>query len=341
MRMCKVAMFAVLLVTFGSLGSNAQEEELNPLLAAIINEAATHEEGKHFGSTLKIVLAANPDQAALIDAYVAANWPEQRGGALADAGDPAAQSEAETETIVADAAAPEVAPEEKAADAHKSLPGWLSLGAWNAQLELGFSASSGDSDERAIFLGLDLKRTFADIWEHTLDLDADVARRQGVTSKERVVGDYQLYLRKWDRAYGFFFLRGDYDKLSGFDYRVTESFGAGYEVIRGKRANWKIEAGPGLRQTKLDGGGPLQNEFTAFFSSLYAIKLGDEVEASNDTKLFLGSGRRTVENTAALTAQINSSLAARLSYFIKNDSSVPVGSATTNSQAKATLLFKF
>jgi putative salt-induced outer membrane protein len=227
---------------------------------------------------------------------------------------------------------------------------FLDLGAWDGGLELGLSVSSGNTREQAYALGLDLKRVISSRWDHKFEFDMDYARRLAVTSKERYAGHYELFYRRWERAYLYSFLAAERDRFSAFAYRVTESVGAGYQIFDGPRQKWSLEGGPGLRQTKLNTimpdaapaiGGDFGNEFIAVLNSEYELRLTEGLSFSDKTRLFVGQERTTLVNEAALKARLNNSLSARLSFDLKYDSQVLAGTRKTDKLTRATIVYDF
>lgn len=214
------------------------------------------------------------------------------------------------------------------------------LGAWDGGIELGFSTSSGNTQEKAIAVGFEIKRLISEHWDHKLEADFDFARRAGITSKERYSGRYQLYYRGWERSYVYMFLDGERDRFSGFDYRLTQSIGAGYKIIDSERQSWTVEGGPGLRETRVMGNG-FSTEPLGVLNTEYQFLLTPGVSIDLGASVFVGDARTTLESEAALKAQLNSSLSARFSYKTKYDSSVPLGSRKTDTLTRATLVYGF
>lgn len=326
------------LLIFMSLKGLAQNPTDVPIATRALLEAAlTHENGLHFVPTLEIVLQAAPGQAdnilALARQIGVDHLDEIALIAAARAGNPRAVAARSA------AAVPKVIQAEIDPSRGREA-GFLSLGPWAGGVELGFSSSTGDTTEKALAFGLELNRTFSKLWEHQLDLDVDVARRAGLTSKELYRSDYQVYYRKWDRAFIFTELNFEYDRFSGFDYRIAESAGLGYRMIDSKRQKWNLQGGPGLRHSKLEAG-PLQTEPLAVLNSSYRLFLSESVSTGNETKLFFGERRTTVNSEFDLRVRLINALSARFSFNLRFDSEVPAGTRRTDTLTKITLVYDF
>ena len=312
-------------------------------IMAILEFAAGEREGMKFVEIAVLTARAQPDHGAAIFAVARCLEPGADAALTVAAADFSRVRRNSVATAGSEAASPDGA-------ARPDDAGFLSLGAWDGGIELGLSLSSGNTREQAFALGLELKRVISEHWDHKLEFDLDYARRLGLTSKERYRGLYQLFYRGWERRYLYSFVAGERDRFSAFEYRITESFGAGYQILDGPRQKWSLEGGPGLRQTKLSTislngtttiGGGFGNEFIAVLNSDYELQLTEGLSFSNKTRIFVGEERTTVANETALKARFNGALSARLSLDVKYDSEVLAGTHNTDTLTRATIVYDF
>ncbi len=310
-------------------------------IMALLEVAAGERDGMEFVEIAVLAAKAQPAHAAAIFA-AARRFEPGAGAALIEAAS-RLSGPAQAGGAVARAAMPEGGP-------GRGQAAFLDLGAWDGGVELGLSVSSGNTREQAFALGLELKRVISSRWDHKFEFDMDYARRLGLTSKERYAGLYQLFYRGWDRTYLYSFIAAERDRFSAFDFRVTESFGAGYQILDGRRQKWSLEGGPGLRQTKLSTilsytspaiGGGFGNEFIGVLNSDYGLRLTESLSFSNKTRIFVGEERTTLANEAALKARFNGALSARLSLDVKYDSEVLAGTRKTDTLTRATIVYDF
>lgn len=315
----------------------AEEAQLAAPYPALLDSALKRDDGAHFVPAVLIAMEAAPELADAIYRHARALAP---GHASALDAAVAVQFQNVAVVTTAPAASPAVAQSD--APAGRVVPsetGFFDFAAWEGDAELGLALNSGDSDERSLFLGLKLKRDMGEL-SHAFTASLDIARRGGETSKERYLADYQVKWRNWERAFLFGYAQIDVDRLSGFDYRLIENIGFGYQLLDGPRHAWSIEGGPGLRQTRLAADGT-EIEFLGRLSSSYAWQISDSASFENATSAVRGSERLTLDNTAELSTAINASLSAKLSFNYRYDSNVPAGSANTNTTTKATLVYGF
>ncbi|GIX17567.1 MAG: hypothetical protein KatS3mg119_1753 [Rhodothalassiaceae bacterium] len=239
--------------------------------------------------------------------------------------------------------------EEAMADAGSRTGGGASAGedadenarALTGVLDLGASLSSGDTDERALSARLKARQELGGRWRHQLAMEADWGRSDGITTQKRLVGDHRLFYGLSPRLTVFQFLRGEYDPFSGFDYRITESIGIGYDAIGRPGLNWHLEGGPGIRFIALADSPAMRQEPIARLSSELTWTIAPDWTLENDTGAFLGGEGSTLENTIALEARINGSLFGRISFNLRYDTKELAGDSKLDSLTKFSIGYRF
>lgn len=240
---------------------------------------------------------------------------------------------------VADAEQAVIDAEQKSRD--RGIIWYLDPSLWNVTAQLGVSTSSGDTDEQSISFGLAMSRDFGDKWEHDINLDFDFARSRGTTTRRRIQTRYETVYKAWDDIFVANYLEVDVNRFSGFDYRIIDSLGLGTDLVKTDRQSLRLEGGPGVRFNKLEDTGATSTEFLGRVSSTYELKLTDNINFKDQASVVFGTGSFTFDNRASLGAQINSSLAARLSLQLQYDSDSPAGAAPWDTITRATLVYKF
>jgi len=213
---------------------------------------------------------------------------------------------------------------------------------WDIEGEasLGLSATSGNTEEQAFAAGFSMDAKPGEDWLHHVDFTSDFARRSGETTKERYLGNYELSYFIWEKGYVYGLFNGEHDAFSGFDYRLSESIGLGYQVIGTDSTEWSIEGGPGVRQTKpVDG--DLEHEVLFVANSDFSHNFTKNLLATNRTTVFAGSDRTTIRNIIAFETEVLTALTARLSFEVKHDTNVPEGREKTDTLSKVTLVYPF
>ncbi len=208
-------------------------------------------------------------------------------------------------------------------------------------IDLGASLSSGDTQERAFSARIEARQRLGGRWRQELAIDGDWARRSGATSQQRLTGDHRLFYAFSERATVFQFLRGEYDRFAGFDYRITESIGVGYDVIAHPRLTWHLEGGPGIRFIALADSPAMEQEPIARLSSELTWRLRPDWTLENRSSAFLGGEGNTLENKISLEARINSALFGRVSLHLRYDTKELAGISKLDTLTKFSIGYRF
>ncbi|WP_417449220.1 DUF481 domain-containing protein [Kordiimonas sp.] len=237
----------------------------------------------------------------------------------------------------------------EAASRARGLMYYLDPKLWNGQAQLGGSSSSGDTDEQGVSAALNFERAFGPKWNHSLNLKFDLARSEGATTRQRLVGQYEVMWKPWTDVFLLNFTEVELDKFSGYDYRVVENLAVGTEIFRTSNQSLRVEAGPGIRVSRVeetieDGvirAPHTEKEFLGRVSSTYELKLTDNLTFKDRASAIFGTQSTTLENWAQFSARINSHMQARLSFEVKYDSLAPIGTAAWDTATRATLVYDF
>jgi putative salt-induced outer membrane protein len=149
-----------------------------------------------------------------------------------------------------------------------------------------------------------------------------------------------------DFDYFFGLLSYEDDRFNGFQYQAKFGLGYGRRVIHTDNHELKLEIGPGYRTFKLEPAvSPTttdrQNETLIRLNAGYAWKISDTSNFTEELTAEYGEDQEEWKSVTALTANINSTLAMRLSYTIKRLDKVPVGTENTDRETTMTLVFVF
>lgn len=211
--------------------------------------------------------------------------------------------------------------------------------AWKGNVEIGYVTTSGNTETESLNAKAKAE-TEREKWRHTISLEALNSSDQNVTTAERYLlsgqSDYKM------GAKNFFYALVSYedDRFSGYDYRVMESIGYGRRVIGEPKLTLDLEIGPGARQSKLDSG-KTEDEFLARGAAKLAWKVSDTSKFTEDFTAEVGQDVTVTKSVTGLSAKVNSSLATKLTYTIKNTSDVPPGIEKTDTEVAVTLVYGF
>ncbi len=267
-------------------------------------------------------------------------WPASRLEILQAAGD--IQREWVSKPMLAEVRKAELAEAEAERKSRaRGIIYFLDPTLWNTTAQFGAATSTGDTDEQSVALGIAMSRDFGEKWEHDFNLDFDFARSQGATTRRRILTRFNTTYKAWDKMFLSNYFEADFNRFSGFDYRILDSIALGTRLIDNARHKLRIEGGPGVRFNAFENSDETETEFLGRVSSTYELKLMDNIDFKDQASMIFGTGSMTFDNRASVGAQINSALSARLAFQVQYDSDAPIGAAAWDTLTRATLVYKF
>ncbi len=211
---------------------------------------------------------------------------------------------------------------------------------WKGNVELGVVTTTGNTETQTINAKAKTV-TERKNWRHTVIIESLNSSNESNTTAERYAINGQSDYKLDDQNYFFAMVNYEYDRFSGYDYRISEALGYGRRVIGNPNLSLDLEIGPGARQSKLDTTGDTENEFTVRGAAKLAWKIGDNSTFSQNLSTDVGEDVTISKSVTALTAQVNGSLATKITYTIKNTSDVPAGIKKTDTETAVTLVYVF
>jgi len=210
---------------------------------------------------------------------------------------------------------------------------------WKGNVELGIVTTTGNTETETINAKAKAE-TEREKWRHTIHVESLNSSTQGTTTAERFVINGQSDYKFSDHNYFFAMINYEDDSFSGYKYRVSEALGYGRRVIGDAALTLDLEIGPGARQSKLDSGAS-DNEYTVRGAAKLAWKISETSVFTEDLSSDVGENVTVTKSVTALTAQVNGSLATKITYTIKNTSDVPAGIEKTDTETAVTLVYSF
>lgn len=209
----------------------------------------------------------------------------------------------------------------------------------SGQVALGYLATSGNSDSENLSLNFG-GDYYGEVWHHTLAGRAVRASTSGVTTAEAHGLSWQSARDLGEKSYVFGRAAWDKDKFSGYDEQIREVIGYGRHFIDNDRHTFNGEAGAGLRQSDLRDG-TSEDESIVRLSLDYTFQVSDTAEFKQLFGVESGSENTFTETVSALKADIWTNMAIVLSYTIKRNSDVPVGTVNKDTFTSVALEYSF
>ena len=210
---------------------------------------------------------------------------------------------------------------------------------WSGTARLGYLATTGNTDTDNLNARFGLEYA-SGRWKHSGTAAGIGAREDDRTTAEA----YELGLRStYDfNPYDFAFAQLNWrkDKFSGVDQQFSQAVGYGRRLINQPRQHLNVEIGAGARQATLRDG-LSQNEAILRLGSDYEYRFNDVAAFNFDLAVESGADNTFTEAVAAVRTQLLGRLAFVVSYTVRNNSSVPEGSTSTDTFTALSLEYKF
>lgn len=210
---------------------------------------------------------------------------------------------------------------------------------WAGRASLGYLATTGNSENSSANAAFEISHT-GDRWKHTLDASALGAQDTNTTTAEAYQLGWKSDLSLSEFDYLFASARWQKDKFSGYDQQTTEAIGYGRRLINSDVHILNAEIGVGAKQADLRDG-TSQDETILLGALDYSWIITETAKFSQDVRVESGSENTYLESVSALSAKLYENLALVVSYTIKNNSDVPLGSEKTDTFTAISLEYAF
>ena len=210
---------------------------------------------------------------------------------------------------------------------------------WTGRAELGGWKTTGNSDNTGLSAVIDLNREGIR-WRQKFRAQADYQESANVTTREHYLASYEPNYKIDDRAYVYGAAQYESDRFLGYYNRYSVSVGAGYSAIKTPRVKLDLELGPAFRDTSFTD--DTQQSSAAARGSLdFNWKLTNGLSVSQTASAYVQRFNSTVNGLTALNAKLIGPLSAQLSYNVQFESTPPVGSVSTDTTTRASLVYSF
>jgi putative salt-induced outer membrane protein len=212
-------------------------------------------------------------------------------------------------------------------------------GPWSGNVRLGYLATTGNSEtENSNFaFGVDYQR---DAWKHGVTGSAIGAS----TDDENTAESYTLGVRSTydytERDYLFGRIDWLKDKFSSYDQQLSQTVGYGRRVIMQPHQTLNLEIGAGARQSELRDGDE-ENEAIARLGAKYEYLFNESAQFNFDLGVQSGQENTFTEAVAALKTTLVGSLAAVVSYTVRNNTDVIDDTEKTDTLTSISLSYSF
>jgi putative salt-induced outer membrane protein len=210
---------------------------------------------------------------------------------------------------------------------------------WTGQGEAGGSITTGNTDESALTVGINLsKETY--LRRHRFTGVIDDRKSNGVQTANRYFAGYQGDYKFDDRLYANLLASWEKDPFAGLQNRMSESAGVGYRILPGGAMTLDVDIGIAARQTQYLTG---DNEATigARTGARYEWKLARDTVLSEIASAYIDNQSNTVESATSVTTKLVGALSWRGSFNIRYESAPPILQESTDTTTRFSLVYSF
>ncbi len=218
--------------------------------------------------------------------------------------------------------------------------GVFSIAPWDGAITIGSTIASGNSDNIAAGLAIDVKRSSV-FFTHNIKTGIDYASADGARTQQRWHADYQLDTTISDKTYAYARFAYEEDAFSGFDYRLFGGGGLGHYINQSEPFSWKLEGGPGYRFSPIDDNREIESEIALYTETEidWLIRKGVLFEQSlNGTWTAPTS---TITSLTALSTSLTDTLSTALSFHVRYETNPPADRVNVDKLFKASVKFGF
>ena len=224
-----------------------------------------------------------------------------------------------------------------------------------AEAELGYLTTTGNTESSTLNAKLKLKKD-AENWLHTFNFDSlfkeDATGDQGKqTTAEKYFAslDSKYKLNEKDSSL-FIFASYTDDRFSGFEYQGTLALGYADAIFRNDNSYLTYSVGPGVSFNKLEDDdetgeeGEKSEDAVLHLAAEYQCKISETAKFTQTVSSdIVGDEEENTKTKAvsSISANLNNSLALKVSYTIDYNSRVADDKVHMDTQTSVTIVYSF
>lgn len=210
---------------------------------------------------------------------------------------------------------------------------------WSGAASLGYLSTSGNTETTSYSTTFGVSYAKND-WEHAFNVSSNGADASEITTAEAYQAGWKSEYSLTENDFVFGTVDWRKDRFSGVDQQLTEAVGYGRRLIDTPKHLLSVGLGVGHRSADLADGmtesgviGRGNVNYSWIFSETAGFDQNIIVES--------GSDNTYIESISAVRARLFGDFALVLSYTIKQNSDVPVGSEKTDRLSAVSIAYAF
>jgi len=215
----------------------------------------------------------------------------------------------------------------------------VETGPWAGKASLGYLSTSGNTNTTSYNTAFEISYS-RNKWTHTLDAAGNGSDESDTTTAEAYQAGWKSTYDFSEHNYVFGLVSWRKDRFSGVNRQLSEAVGYGRRLINTPAHLLSAEIGAGHRSSDLSDDtsesgaiATLGMDYRWAFSETSNFEQGISIEA--------GSDNTYLESVSAVRAKLLGDLAIVLSYTVRHNTDVPVGSEKTDKFTAVSLELAF
>ncbi|WP_445193201.1 DUF481 domain-containing protein [Sphingomonas sp. Tas61C01] len=228
---------------------------------------------------------------------------------------------------------------DRAAERSKTIREASLFDLWSGRAEIGGYLTTGNSDTLGVTAVIDATREGLR-WRHKFRAQVDYNENQGIATREHYLASYEPNFKFDDRLYAYGAAQYEGDRFLGYYDRYSASAGVGYSAIKSPAVRLDIELGPAFRHTYFTDQ-TVQSSAAARGTLAFNWRLLPGLSINQQGSAYVQRFNSTLSGTTALNARLIGPLSAQVSYNVQYESMPPIGSVSTDTTSRASLVYSF
>lgn len=210
---------------------------------------------------------------------------------------------------------------------------------WSGAFSLGYLSTSGNTETTSYNTKLGVGYVSGG-WKHSLSAAANGADESEQTTAEAYQAGWKSEYNFTEHDFVFGTVDWRKDRFSGVDQQLTESIGYGRRLISNERHLLSVGLGVGHRSADL-ADGTSESGVIGRGSIDYNWIWSETAGFDQNVIVESGSDNTYVESISAVRARLMGNFALVLSYTVKHNTDVPVGSENTDRLSAISIEYAF
>jgi putative salt-induced outer membrane protein len=214
-----------------------------------------------------------------------------------------------------------------------------SITGFSGQVEAGFGSQSGNVEATNLNFAAKGEQEMQD-WRHHFTGSAFNSKQEG----QRINEEYRFGIGSdWKiNERDYLYAQADYvsDRFGGFNYRISESIGAGRRWIDDGIFLLDTRLGPGFRHTKF-ANGDKEDSWIILGQLDAGWVVNDYLELGQDALVEYSPDNTILTTNSFVKSRITESLAFKAGFMLEHVSDVPTGTQKNDTRTTATIVYDY